>query len=212
MIVGAVMFVAIIAINILTAPLPLFGYLIRAVVESACISSYLYIITRASMGYNVDWNDVKAGLYVHTRVILGVTILNNFILIVMLQFLFVPLPVVILYLMALAFVINALPEVISNKQYYVIDSIKYTIEFEKRHALLWYIPNILFILIFVFLQSFMSSGMFRVFPIFSIRLALMIIGMLLVLQFVGGILMIFRQMLFRSLDSGAYQRRYRVIK
>ncbi len=212
MIVGAVMIIAIIAIHFLTAPLPLFGYLIRAIAESACFSSYLYIITRASLGYNVDWDDVKTGLYVHTRVILGVIILNNFILIVLVQFLFVPLPVIFVYLLALAFFINALPEVISNKGYYVIDSIKYTFEFEKRNVLLWYIPNIIVILIFVLLQSFLSIGIYAFGGNISIKLAAVIIVLLLIFQFVGAILMLFRQLLFRILDSGEYKRRFHVVK
>ncbi len=212
MIVGAVMVIAIYIAEILTAPLPLFGYLIKAVVKAAVFSSYLYITTRASLGYKVDWDDVKTGLYVHTRVILGMIILNNFIMIVLVQFLYMPLFVLMIYLLLLVFVMNALPEVVSNKRYYVIDSLKYTIEFERRHALTWYLPNIIFAVAYEFIERFLKSHFYLPVDNISVKLAASIIFFLLVGQFVGGILMLFRQLLFRQLDSGEYKRRFRVIK
>ncbi len=212
MMVGAVMIIAIYIAEIITAPLPLFGYLIRAVVKAAAFSSYLYITTRASHGYKVDWDDVKIGLSVHTRVILGIIILNNFIMIVLVQFLFVPLFVLITYLLLLVFVMNALPEVVSNKHYYVIDSLKYTIAFERQHALTWYLPNIIFAIAYQFAERFLKSHFYLPVDDISVKLAASIIFFLLVGQFIGGILMLFRQLLFRQLDSGEYKHRFHVVK
>ncbi len=212
MIIGAVMAVVIVLAEFATSSLPLFGYLIQALVQAACYSSYLYIVYRASLGYKVDWQDAKRGVYVYTRVILGVIILNNFIVIILVRFLMIPLPLILIYLLALTLLLNALPEVIACKQLFVIDSIKYALQFERENILVWYLPNFLFALLFAAVQNFLATGVNQFTADFSIKMALLIIAALLVFQFIGGIIMLFRQGLFRAIDSGDYRRRLRTVK
>ncbi len=212
MVIGAIIIIVLFLVQFATAGLPLFGYLIRALVQSAGYSSYLYLIYRASLGYRVDWQDAKRGIYAYTRVIMGIIILNNFIVIIFSYYLMIPTYIVLIYLLALVLLINALPEVIVNKQYYVIDSLKYTLEFEREHILLWYLPNLLFVILFTAVQSFLSASIYLFAGDFSVKMALLIIVMLLVFQLIGGVIMLFRQMLFRALDSGEYKRYFRTVK
>lgn len=212
MVIGTLMIVVIILAKLLTSSLPLFGYLISALVESACYSSYLYLVERASLGYNVDWSDAKAGIYAYTRVIMGLVILNNFVTIILVRFLMGSIAPLIIYMVALLVVFNALPEVISNKHYFVIDSLKYTFSFERKHVVAWFIPNALVIALFAALRTFLTMGIYAFDAQISIKVALLVVVSLIVLQFVGGIIMIFRQLLFRSLDSGKFNRRVRIVK
>ncbi len=212
MIIGTLMFIVIVVVRFATASLPLFGYLISALVESACYSSYLHLVERASLGYNVDWQDAKTGAYAYTRVIMGLVILNNFIMIILAQLLMMSLWPLLLYLVAVLIVFNALPEIISNKRYFVIDSLKQTVLFERKHALIWFVPNVIAIVIFLAMRTFLAKWLYAFNVQFSIKMAALIIVSLLVSQFVGGIIMIFRQLLFRSLDSGNFNRQFKIVK
>ncbi len=212
MVIGALMFIVIILVKFATASLPLFGYLISALVESACYSSYLYIVERASLGYNVDWQDAKAGVYVYTRVIMGLVILNNFIMIFLVRFSMMSIWPLLGYLLMVLIAFNALPEVITNKHLFVMDSLKQTIVFERKNALAWFAPNLIVIVLFMAIRTFLTIGLYSFNVQFSIKMALSIIVSLLVLQFVGGIIMIFRQLLFRSLESGKFNRQLRIVK
>ncbi len=212
MVIGAVILIVVFLVSFVASGLPLFGYLISALVQSAGYSSYLFMIYRASLGYQVDWQDAKRGVYVYTRVIMGIIMLSNFIIIIMLSYLRLPSYILLIYLLALTLLVNTLPEVIANKQYFVIESIKYCFDFEKRHLVLWYLPNLLFAFLFVIVQNFLLVGVASFQGDGSIKKALLIVVMLLVFQFIGGIIMIFRQILFRSLDSGEYKRYFRNTK
>ncbi len=212
MIIGAVIFVVLFTVQLLTAGLPLFGYLIRALVQSASYSSYLYLVQRASLGYRVDWQDAKQGIYDYTRVIMGLIILNNFILIILVQYLKMPPQVLFTYLLVVTLLLNALPEVIVNRRYYVIDSIKYAIAFARQNWLIWYLPNLLFALLFVVVQGFITVSSYQLDAVISVKVAALTIVLLLVVQFLGGIVMLFRQILFRMLESGDFKRRFRTVK
>lgn len=216
MYVGVLYAVTLIFSALFTAQIPLFGRLINIMVISACISSYLYIVDRAALGYKVDQQDLKNGVGVYLRTFMGIMILYNFGMMII-SYITMSFNLLLYLFIAIEFIIiiifNPLPETVAVKHYFVMDSLKYALYFAKRYLVKWFLPNLLVIVIFYVIQRLAVQLIIMVgSQSLSPQSALLIVINLVVLQFVGGIVMIFRNLLFRALENNRKVHNLKVVK
>lgn len=216
MYVGVLYAVVLLLSSMITSQLPLFGGLIDIAITAACISSYLYIVDRAALGYRVDQQDLKNGVGVYLRTVMGILILYNFSTIII-SYLAMAVNLFFYLLFALKYIVmivfNPLPEVVAVRHYFVIDSLKYTLHYAKRHLVKWFLPNLVVMAILYIIQLLAGQLISAVANhSVSAQSALLIVINLLVLQFVGGIVMIFRNLLFRALENNRKIHNLKVVK
>ncbi len=210
MYIGTVVIAAIVLTNLLIGGFIL-GGIIALFVSAMSMSSYLYVIYVASDGYNASWRDAKDGMQMYMHVIIGLMLLNFLLtmtlnLIGMMQFYF-------LVNIAVLLLLNAIPEVISNKNYETLDAIRYSFDFQLKNLIVWYLPNIILMVIAGVIFKFAFKPLLALGIVgASMQTALLIIAFLILFQAVFGYVMIFRQLLFRYIESGKAKRPFRVVK
>ncbi len=191
------------------------GYIIGGIiayfVTAMAMSSYLYVIYIASDGYHADWNDARDGLYIYMRVIIGLMMLNYLVLATLNLFGMMSLYLIVNFLIWL--LLNSLPEVISNRENEALDAIRYSFDFQIHHIFSWYIPNLLLFFAGSFIFDLILKNLWGMsLAFFSLKEALILVLSLIVFQAIFGYVMIFRQKLFRYLESNRKNRRFNVIK
>ncbi len=210
MYIGTIVILSIVAINLLLNRFIL-GGIIAFFVTAMAMSSYLYIIYLASESQKPDWNDAKAGLYIYMRPIVGLILLRSF--------LFFTLSLLKLWqLIAIVdlgiwLLLNSIPEVISNYNYEALDAIEYSFKFQIKHIFSWYLPNIILFAAAWFVQNFFMDNFSSIaIGNISFKMALFIILALIIFQMIFGYIMIYRQLLFRYIESGKARHNFKVVK
>ena len=104
--------------------------------------------------------------------------------------------------------LNALPEVLYQKQHSDIEAIKYAWQFQKRNLVTWYVPNVLMIGLMLSLGLLFgpATRLFSNLPT-ALASAAITVVMLIVAQFLMGYFMLYRGLLFNKLDTTSRQRR-----
>lgn len=145
---------------LLSGPIGIFGGIIMAVLQSALISSYLFVLGNVIVYNRFRWKDARYGLTHYLWKVYGIffifyissMVLNLLAGIIgpIIYTIYRVLPLIILLLL------NPLPEAIYIKDRDPLDTIIYTFGFMKENWLNWLIPNI----VFMFLIYALTSGIF----------------------------------------------------
>lgn len=151
---------------LLSGPIGIFGGIIMAILQSALISSYLFVLGNVIVYNRFRWKDARYGLTHYLWKVYGIffmfyissMVLDLLASIIgpMIYTIYWVLPLVILLLL------NPLPEAIYIKDRDPLDTILYTFGFMKENWLNWLIPNIIFmLLIYTFTNGIFNSEFLR---------------------------------------------------
>lgn len=187
--------------------------IVMTLVMSALLSNYLYLIENIISYGRISLDDFKKGFRVYIWKIYGIMVVIWFINygadlflspLLKLRIGFITLWMVLYWI---AFVLlNCLPEVIYQKHYDLSDMFQYSFSFIKENWMDWFVPNILFGLVFYLVigRSFTTSYLMT-----SLSFSLSIRSM--VLYFVGQLLlsftMVYRGLLFDLLSRTTRKKR-----
>lgn len=185
---------------------------------SALISNYLHLLDCVVKRNKLTIQDFKAGFTVHLRKVwgiifvfwiiqMGLGLLVNPILGRMIG----PLALGLIINFLVLILLNALPEVIYQKDYNSWGSIKHTIDFVKESWIEWFVPNFFIIAIMYFLSRQLFAGitalrimaLIRITDLFS---PTMIITYLISQVFISYF-MIYRGLLFATLSTSTRRKR-----
>jgi hypothetical protein len=147
---------------LLSGPIGIFGGIIMAILQSALVSSYLFVLGNVIVYNRFRWEDARYGLTHYLWKVYGIFFIfyiSNMVLNLLagiigtiIYTIYWVLPLIILLLL------NPLPEAIYIKDRDPLDTIIYTFGFMKENWLNWLIPNIAFMfLIYVFTSGIFSS-------------------------------------------------------
>ena len=192
---------------LLSGPIGIFGGIITVIVESAIISSYLFVLENVLTYGRFRIRDIKNGFAYYLWKIYGVIFLFFIVNLVLgllsniigsgVGFLQV------LILIGGAIFLNPLPETIYTKSLDTWESVSYSIEFIKENWFNWLLPNLIFFIVLTTL-SFKSFG-FNVF-LFTLRGGLLTYVITAILI---SVIMIYRGHLYKILmDSTARKRQF----
>lgn len=190
---------------LLSGPIGIFGGIITAIVESAIISSYLFVLQNVLSYGRFRIRDIKNGFTYYLWKIYGVIFLI-FILNLILGLLtnIVGSGIIwlklILYIGGLIF-LNPLPETIYTKSLDTWESIQYSMEFVKENWFNWLLPNFIFLIV-LFTLSFRSFGLRS----FLFRMRGGILTYVITAIFLS-IIMIYRGQLFKILSTSTLRKR-----
>lgn len=189
--------------------------LVLVIFTSALISNYLYLIDCIISRNKFDLQDFKEGFGVYLRKVWGISfigwvaslIVNTFAMPIFSRS-YYPMGLGIILNFLAIILLNALPEVIYQKNYNPWESITYTIEFIKDNWIEWFIPNIILAgILYLFTGKFLN-GVFNYYIPFKFALAP---SKVLILYFIGQIvfsfMMIYRGYLFEILSTSNRRKR-----
>lgn len=148
---------------LLSGPVGIFSGIIIAILQSALISSYLFVLGNVIVYNRFRWKDARYGLTNYLWKVYGIFFIFYISSMVlgllaniigpMIYTIYWVLPLIILLLL------NPLPEAIYIKDRDPLDTIISTFGFMKENWLNWLIPNIVFMfLIYSFTNNIFSSG------------------------------------------------------
>ena len=190
---------------LLSGPIGKFGGIITVIVESAIISSYLFVLQNVLNYGRFRIRDIKNGFTYYLWKIYGVIFLI-FILNLILSLLSNLIGSGIIWLSAIIYIgglifLNPLPETIYIKSLDTWESVQYSIEFIKENWFNWLVPNFIFLVILLTL-SFRSFGL-RIL-LFRIRGGILTYIITAVLI---SIIMIYRGHLYKILSGSTARKR-----
>ncbi len=190
---------------LLSGPIGIFGGIITVIVESAIISSYLFVLQNVLNYGRFRIRDIKNGFTYYLWKIYGVIFLI-FILNLILSLLSNLIGSGIIWLSAIIYIgglifLNPLPETIYIKSLDTWESVQYSIEFIKENWFNWLVPNFIFLVILLTL-SFRSFGL-RIL-LFRIRGGILTYVITAVLI---SIIMIYRGHLYKILSGSTARKR-----
>lgn len=190
---------------LLSGPIGIFGGIITVIVESAIISSYLFVLQNVLNYGRFRIRDIKNGFTYYLWKIYGVIFLI-FILNLILSLLSNLIGSGIIWLSAIIYIgglifLNPLPETIYIKSLDTWESVQYSIEFIKENWFNWLVPNFIFLVILLTL-SFRSFGL-RIL-LFRIRGGILTYIITAVLI---SIIMIYRGHLYKILSGSTARKR-----
>lgn len=196
---------------LLSGPIGIFGGIIMTIVESALISSYLYVLNNVIAYNRFRWKDIKYGITYYIWKVYGVifAFYIGSMLINLLSNIFGPLFYSFYWIIPIAVFIlfNPLPEGIYLKDRDTLGTLSYCLEFMKENWLNWLLSNSMF-----FLLAYISlSGMMSLAASAAIGMRPTDILLLLLLFFITGIIvsigMLFRGNLFVLLSTSTIRKR-----
>lgn len=196
---------------ILAGPIGIFGGIIMVIVESALISSYLYVLSNVITYNRFRWKDIKYGITQYIWKVYGVIfvfyiagLLLNLaarILGPIFYTFYWILPIVVFI------VFNPLPEVIYTKERDPLETLAYCLEFMKENWLNWLIPN----LVFFFLSYLTLSGLFAIIGTTWLKLSITTMFLSLLGFIASGVVisvaMLYRGNLFQMLSTSSRRKR-----
>lgn len=192
-----------------------FGGMILAFAIAAVLSNYFHLIDLAIKGYRTAWQDVREGFFVYSRKLFNILFILyvanfgvNLLIMPLLPGLLKVLVGLILW-NGLLLVLNALPEVIYQKPYGEVDSLKYALSFERKNLLAWYVPNLALYGLVIGTQMLVLKYLMPWAGQLPgpVALGVVIVSLLLISQFVLAYWMLYRGQLFHLLDTTSRQRR-----
>lgn len=195
----------------------LIGGLLLFLIESAVFSSYLYVVDRIVTTGKFHMDDVKDGFTVYFRKIYIILLIFYFVNVGLSLFVYpllsiIPFSYVIILLIQLAIflIFNPLPEMIYQRYYSEVETIKHTFEFSKNNIITWFVPNILFMIVIGGLTYIISSALLMIIPTnlgSSLNISLQIVLSLIIVQGVIGAVMVYRGNLFNALINSSRRKR-----
>ena len=214
MYVGLIYIPFLFAANYVASLLPLFGGMLWFFSIAVVLSDYFYLIDLATKGYKTGWSDVKDGVFVFSRKVFNILfilwVVDFGVKLLVLPLLpgFLAVIVLVVYWGGTFLLLNALPEVLYQKQHSDIEAIKYAWQFQKRNLVTWYVPNVLMIGLMLSLGLLFgpATRLFSNLPT-ALASAAITVVMLIVAQFLMGYFMLYRGLLFNKLDTTSRQRR-----
>lgn len=191
------------------------GGMILAFAIAAVLSNYFHLIDLAIKGYRTNWQDVREGFLVYARKLFNVLFIF-YVAFIGVNLLVLPLLpgaigawLGIILWNGLLLVLNVLPEVLYQKRYGEIDSIKFALTFERKNLLSWFVPNLLIYGAVVGTQTlvvrYLLPWAYRLPG--PLAIGIVIVSLLLIVQFVLAYWMLYRGQLFQLLDTTTRQRR-----
>lgn len=185
--------------------------IIYALVESAIISSYLFVLHNVILYNRFRWKDIQHGLTYFIRKVYGVlfifylaSLILNFLSGILGTFV-----VLVTFLLGIAALVlfNPLPEALYIKEMDSLQSVMYCIDFLKENWLNWLVPNgIVIAALYMTTGRIMSSGLnpFRQITVgFGTgTLVSMVVGSIILSLF-----MVYRGHLFKLLSTSTLRKR-----
>ena len=190
---------------LLSGPIGIFGGIITVIVESAIISSYLFVLQNVLNYGRFRIRDIKNGFTYYLWKIYGVIFLI-FILNLVLGLLLSIVGSGIIWLQLIMYIgglifLNPLPETIYTKSLETWESIQYSVAFVKENWFNWLVPNLIFSIILLTV-SFRSFGL-RMF-LFKMRGGIFTYVVTAVLI---SVMMIYRGHLYKLLSGSTARKR-----
>lgn len=189
----------------------IFGGILIAIVQSAIISNYLYLIENIILYDRISIEDFKKGFKVYIWKVYGVLIVIWFanygagiflrpLLNIRVGF----LSLWTLIILGAFIFLNSLPEIIYQKHYDVGESFRYSFEFIKENWIDWFVPNIIFTILLLILFGGMNpiNMLTRGTNLAQLNIFSYIIGQLLF-----SFIMIYRGLLFQVLSGTSRRKR-----
>ena len=178
-----------------------------AIVQSALISNYLYLIENIILYDRITLDDFKKGFMVYIWKIYGVLLVLWFVNYgagLFLGFIFnIRLGFISLWslvILAGFLLLNSIPEVLYQKHYNVGESFGYSFDFIKENWLDWFVPNGLFwIILYLTVGSVLPSSLVGGINMLSLSLKGVIVYF--IGQWIFSFMMIYRGLLFQVLSS-----------
>lgn len=197
--------------TILIGPLSILSGIITALITSAFISNYLYLIYCVINYDRVTINDFKAGFTYFLRkmyTVLFLAYLGNLLLIVVVRAVGSGGTLLLLIVYFTVFImLNALPETIYLKSHSSWESVVYSIEFMMDNWLNWFIPNIIFYVLLYFLTGNIVTNLFSTHLSFNMMFDFRYILVYLIGQAIFTFMMIYRGHLFKLLSTSTRRKR-----
>ena len=184
-----------------------------AIVQSALISNYLYLIENIILYDRITLDDFKKGFMVYIWKIYGVLLVLWFVNYgagLFLGFIFnIRLGFISLWslvILAGFLLLNSIPEVLYQKHYNVGESFGYSFDFIKENWLDWFVPNGLFwIILYLTVGSVLPSSLVGGINMLSLSLKGVIVYF--IGQWIFSFMMIYRGLLFQVLSSTTRRKR-----
>lgn len=148
---------------LLSGPVGIFGGIIMAILQSALISSYLFLLGNIIVYNRFRWKDARYGLTHYLWKVYGIFFIFYISSMVLDLLASIIGPMIYTIYWVLPFIVlvilNPLPEAIYIKDRDPLDTIMSTFGFMKENWLNWLTPNIIFmILIYIFTNEIFGSG------------------------------------------------------
>ncbi|WP_409228106.1 hypothetical protein [Gudongella sp. SC589] len=185
--------------------------IIYALVESAIVSSYLFVLHNVVVYNRFRWRDIKHGFTYYIRKVYGVLFifyLANLIL-GFLSNLLGPMIVALIFIIGIGalVVLNPLPEALYVKDRDSLQTILYCVDFMKENWINWLFPNIILTLILYLLTGGILNGGLNPFRGLSFSVSISSIVLYLIGSAILSTAMIYRGHLFKLLSTTTLRKR-----
>lgn len=188
--------------------------LVQIIVNSALISSYLYVMDCIITKDKVTIQDFKYGFGVYLRKVWGILFIAyvasmgiNLLIMPIFGRAISPAAVSLIYYFLILILLNPLPEVVYQKHYNALESLTYSIEFIKDNWLEWLVPNIILLgTMYLFLRNFLVAMIIMFVPIRAFSNPV-IVALYLIGQIWFSFAMIYRGYLFETLSTSNRRKR-----
>lgn len=194
--------------------LGLVGGLLGAIVMSAMISNYLYLLQNIIKHGKITIQDFKDGFKVYLWKIYGVlfigwisSILLNMFISPILSRAISPRLISTIISVLLLILLNPLPESIYQKFYSPWETIQYAFNFIRENWIEWFLPNILFIGILYFTTGKIINDLLAIQYTFNFDFSITGILFYIIGQVIFSFIMIYRGVLFEMLSTSTRRKR-----
>lgn len=193
-----------------------FSGIISAIVSSAMISNFLYLLNQIMRYGKITFQDFKDGFTVYLWKVYGVLFIGwaasflygriiepviysiNYSLAGTLSFI---ISLLVLILM------NALPETIYQKHYSAWETVSYTFNFVKENWIEWFVPNIIMLGIFYLVTGNVIRDVLAISSGYFFSLSIRGIVLYIIGQILFTFIMIYRGILFDTLSTSTRRKR-----
>lgn len=197
--------------RLLVGPLYILSGIIAALITSAMISNYLYLLFNIINYNRVTINDFKHGftyflrkIYIVFFIAYVANLLLSFSSSILGNLLVILLPIIYLTVFVL---LNPLPETIYLKHYDSWESIIESAKFMVENWFNWGVANIIFTLILYVFTGNMLFNLFNTHISFNFILNIRSLGIYLLGQVIFSVMMIYRGHLFKLLSGSTRRKR-----
>ncbi|MCR3956410.1 MAG: hypothetical protein NUK57_08945 [Gudongella sp.] len=185
--------------------------IIYALVESAIVSSYLFVLHNVVIYNRFRWKDIKHGFTYYIRKVYGVLFifyLANLILGFLSNIVGAIVIGIIFFVGIAAFIVlNPLPESLYVKDRDSLQTILYCVEFMKENWINWLVPNSVLIVILYLLTGGVFNGGLNPFRSLSFSTSISSIVLYLLGSAILSAAMVYRGHLFKLLSTTTLRKR-----
>ncbi|MGN9164661.1 hypothetical protein ACTNDY_05160 [Tissierellaceae bacterium HCP3S3_D8] len=197
--------------SIFVGPLYIVAGMVMAIVSSAFISNFLYLLYNVINYDRITFQDFKDGFTYFIWKIYGVLFIGylaNLLLGILYNALGdMALILNIIWYLILLVIMNSLPETIYLKAYSPWDSILKAVEFMQENWFNWLLPNIIFYILLYVTSGAILAGVFNTHISFNMSMTVGSISIYLLGQTLFSIIMIYRGHLYKLLSNSTRRKR-----